>query len=1141
MIVLSLNIKQNNSILILLLLSIYVVMCFSCDNENSVSDLNSTLSKSHKKTVKKIFTQISNIDSNVDFKNTLIDDPLDPEHNGMDNPNYLSGGGTAIADFDNDGLSDLFFVGNEVMNRVYKNLGDFKFEDRTSTANINDKKGWSNGVTIVDINNDGFQDIYICQSSTKLVHATASPNLLYINNGDFTFTERANEYGLDNRDLSHQASFFDYDQDGDLDCFILNTSIYVNVHIKLVFDHLKEDKKNVQAASSKLYENRNGKFVDVTEKAGVLQMGFGLGLVISDINDDGLSDIYIANDYYIPDFMYINNGDGTFTDKVKEKTNQISFFAMGTDIADINNDGLLDIGVVDMASQDHVRGKTLMQSMDIPSFNIYVGTLQYQHQYMFNSMQLNNGNGSFSNISNLAGMAKTDWSWALLFADFDNDGYKDYFTTNGRKRYTGDNDIRIKLADYIKNSPNNSVPKEFRKNLYDEFPSIKLKNVMLRNNQDMTFTDVFDEWGLGQPTFSNGSSYGDLDNDGDLDLIVSNLEDFASIYKNNSNNNFLSVSLSPNNKLKNIANTKVVIKYDDQIQAAEYTATRGFLSAVEVDKLNFGLGRANKIDYLQVTWPNGQVNYLTDVGVNQQLRLSPSMKNTGQLQNVMEKPSPLYQDISKSAKLNFKHKENNYNDFEKEVLLPHKQSALGSKISIADINGDGLEDMYLGNSKGSGGALYKQTTSGLFEPSSSQVFMNDKSYEDLNSHFFDFDGDGDQDLYVCSGGGGDLSPGSKLLQDRLYENDGSGNFVRSNTLPEMLSVSSTASSYDFDQDGDLDLFVGGRGVPGKYPYPDRSYLLKNEGGKFIDITEEVNPDLLKPGLVTEAIWADMTGDGTSDLVLVGEWMNPTVFKNDKDSFTDISKTLGLDEMKGWWYSVASTDIDNDGDMDLICGNNSPNTKFKASKKKPFNVFADDFDGNGSCDIVLSKEYKGKLVPTRGKQCSTEQMPFIEEKFPTYNGFANASVEDILGDKLNSALHLEVTDFHSMVFINEGGKMIAKNLPNLAQIAPINGIVTTDVNDDGNVDLIVAGNNFDTEVETARYDGGTGLVLIGDGTGALNPLSVLESGIFANKNAKDIKLIKDASGNSLIVVMNNNGPLQIFKRNTGTREMIGLVE
>ena len=1133
----SIQIQMRLSVLIL----VSVIFCFSCGDENSISDSRSSQSNSPKEAVKKIFTQISNTESSINFKNTLIDNPLDPEHNGMDNPNYLSGGGTAIADFDNDGLSDLFFVGNEVQNRIYRNLGDFKFEDKTDTANVNDKKGWSNGVTIVDINNDGFQDIYVCQSSTRLVHATALPNLLYVNNGDFTFTERAKDYGLDNRDLSHQASFFDYDQDGDLDCFILNTSIYVDVHIKLVFDHLKMNKKNVEAASSKLYENRNGKFVDVTEKAGLLQMGFGLGLVISDLNDDGLSDIYVANDYYIPDFMYINNGDGTFTDKVKEKTNQISFFAMGTDIADINNDGLLDIGVVDMASQDHVRGKTLMQSMDIPSFEVYVDILKYQHQYMFNSMQLNNGNGTFSNISNLGGMAKTDWSWALLFADFDNDGYKDYFTTNGRKRYTGDNDIRIKLAEYRKNSPDDSVPKEFRKKLYEEFPSIKLKNVMLRNNQDLTFTDVFDEWGMGQASFSNGTSYGDLDNDGDLDLIVSNLEDFASIYKNNSNNNYLSIGLSPNSKLKNIENTKVVIKYGDQIQAAEYTATRGFLSAVETNKLNFGLGRFNKIDYLEVTWPNGQKNHLTNIEANQHLMLSPSMGSKGQLQNVFEKPEPLYTDVSKSVNLKFEHKENKFNDFEKEVLLPHKQSTLGSKISTADVNGDGLDDIFLGNAKDQTGALYIQTKSGSFQLSSTSTFLKDKAYEDINSHFLDFDGDGDQDLYVCSGGGGDFIPASELLQDRLYVNDGAGNFSRSKALPVMRSVTSTVSSYDYDQDGDLDIFVGGRSIPGKYPYPDRSYILKNEGGKFIDVTKELNEDLLKPGLVTEAVWADMTGDGVSDLIVVGEWMNPTVFKNEKNSFVDISKDLGLDELKGWWYSVAAADIDNDGDMDLICGNNSPNTKFKASKKKPFNVFADDFDGNGSCDIVLSKEYKGRLVPTRGKQCSTEQMPFIKEKFPTYNGFANASVEDILGDKLNSALHLEVTTFYSMVLKNESGKLVASAIPSEAQIAPINGIVTTDVNKDGNIDIIVAGNNFDTEVETARYDSGTGLIMLGDGAGNFKTLSCQESGIFANRNVKDIEQIKDAKGNSILLVLNNNGPLQVFKSTKKASGMIGYIE
>ncbi len=1125
--------RRNFRLTLKLFLFSFFVIGLSCDSP--------TVSK-EKQDVKQIFTKISASDSGVDFKNSLIDDPLDPRKNVMDFPNYFNGGGTAIADFDNDGLADIFFVGNEVENKIYKNLGDLKFENKTSTANVNTKKAWSNGVTVVDINNDGFQDIYVCQSNTKLEHATAAPNLLYINNGDFTFSEQAEKYGLDNRDLTHQASFFDYDQDGDLDCFLLNTSIYVRVQLKDVFAHLEADKNNLKAASCKLYENQGGKFVDITEKAGMLKYGYGLGLVVSDLNEDGLTDIYVANDYSTPDLMYINNGDGTFTDKIKETTNQISFYAMGADIADINNDGHLDIGVVDMAADDHIRDKTLMASMNIPEFKTYVNYLKYQHQYMFNSMQLNNGNGTYSNIANLAGMAKTDWSWALLFGDFNNDGYKDYFVSNGYKRYARDNDSRIRLAEYRKSSPNNSVPKEFRKELYSQLPSMKLKNIMLMNNKDLTFTKVTDDWGLGDPTFSNGASYGDLDNDGDLDLVINNLEDFASIYRNNSNGNYLGIDLSPSAKVKNVENTKITIKYGDEIQFLEYTPTRGFLSSVETNSLHFGLGEVDKIDYLQVNWPNGQINYLSNVDANQILKLSPSMKNSGSMKDLKNKALALFKEQNQNNKIAFIHKENEYDDFKKEILLPHKQSSLGPKISVSDLNGDGLDDLFIGNAKDLAGSLYIQNSSGNFRPGSPQVFLNDKSFEDLNSHFFDYDGDGDQDLYVCSGGGGDFGIGSALLADRLYENDGSGNFTKTiNVIPNMRSVSSVAKSYDFDQDGDLDLFVGGRGVPGKYPYAERSYLLKNEGGKFTDVTKEINEDLLKPGLVTDALWADMTGDGLDDLVIVGEWMNVSVYKNEKSKLTDISKSLGIDEYRGWWYSVAAADIDNDGDLDLICGNNSPNTKFKASKKKPFNVFADDFDNNGSCDIVLSKEYNGKLVPTRGKQCSTEQMPFIKEKFPTYNGFANASVQDILGDKINAALHLKVTDFHSMVFINDGGSFKAKKLPNEAQVAPINGIIPTDLNKDGNIDLIIAGNNFDTEVETARYDAGTGLALIGDGKGDFKAMACSESGIFANKNVKDIKMIQNEKGESLILVANNNGPMQIFQANNEGSEMIGSLQ
>ncbi len=1086
-----------------------------------------------------LFSLLEPAQTGVDFSNDLEENPL-TMHNVLSYQHYYNGGGVAVGDVNNDGLPDILFTGNEVPNRLYLNKGGMKFEDITEAAGVNPpNKRWCTGAVFVDINADGWQDIYICQYGPY--DPEERRNLLLIHNGDAEnpgFTEHAAEYGLDDSNESMQAAFFDYDKDGDLDCYVMNESKYALVVYQEVFEDLKE-KENLEAASGKLFRNDGGKFTNVTEEAGVLRYGYGLGLVVSDINQDGWLDIYVANDYSVPDFMWINNGDGTFSDKIKEATRQVSFYGMGADIADYNNDAYPEIAVVDMASIDHFRAKTLMASMDTEGFWYFVNTLGYQYQYMFNTFQLNNGNGTFSNIANLAGIAKSDWSWASLLADFDNDGWKDYFITTGFRRYARDNDFRNEMA-AIRTANGGTVPMEMRPEIYEKMPQISLPNFIYRNNKDLTFQNVTDEWGTGTPSYSNGAAYADLDRDGDLDLIVNNIDEKAFIYRNNATEqgkgNYLRFKLTPEKTGYLPVGTTVSLKNsDNETQYQEFGPIRGYMGCME-PILHFGLGDATEVAEVEVVWPDGRFQVLNNVKANQELELKQADAQARKTPKVENKTFPIARVDSKSLGIDFVHKENEFNDFAKEVLLPHKQSTLGPRVSVADANGDGLEDFFVGGASGQGGVLYLQKPNGTFEKGPSQPWAElDAVCEDLDALFFDPDFDGDMDLYIVSGGGGDFEGREAALQDRFYVNlDGKGTYGKvGNALPEMHTSGNIARVADFDKDGDLDLFIGGAALPGRYPYPDRSYLLRfnREKLQFEDATKELAPDLVAPGMVKDAVWTDLNGDDYPDLVVVGEWMPVSVFINEQGSLRNASTDFGTDRLNGWWYSIAQTDIDRDGDTDFIVGNLGLNGKFHADFNHPFNVFANDFDKNGTCDVVLTKEYKGRLVPTRGRQCSSEQMPFIKDKFPTYKDFANAGVEDILGKKnLEEALHLQVTTFHTGVLINNGqGQLEFRPLPNEAQIAPVNGIICQDLDEDGFDDLIISGNNFDAEVETPRYDAGTGLVMKGDGQGGFVPVLARESGFFTPWNVKHINSLKLSNGKDhLILVAVNNGPLEVFR-------------
>ena len=1093
------------------------VFFFSCDN-NSHGDKDAhnghdAPQLSHEGD--KLFKLLNPDETGIDFKNVLIDDPLNDEKNVLSWPNYFHGGGVAIGDLNNDGLQDIVFSGNEVDNRIYLNKGDLKFEDITSSANINENKIWSTGVTLADVNQDGWLDIYFCQASPFNKKKEERKNLLFINNHDLTFTESASRLGLDDDNHSIQAIFFDMEKDGDLDCFVFNTSIYVRIEIGRVLKHL-ENKKNLEAASSNLYRNDGGKFTKVTEEAGMLKYGFALGSFISDLNGDGYMDIYQANDYSVPDFMYINQKDGTFKDEVKDRTRQLSWFAMGADCADINNDTKMDIGVVDMAATDHVRGKTLMAPMDPELFYISVDYLKNQRQHMFNTLQLNNGDNTWSNIAGLAHVQNSEWSWAALFADLDNDSYKDYFVATGFRRYARDNDSRLRTA-AVRKEHGGSVPKSMRRELYDQIPQVPLHNYIFHNSGDLQFHDVSKEWGLGQATYSNGAAYADLDKDGDLDLVVNNIDDFSFVYENTLDGKKNYIRFGLKSKIPK-EGTTVTIETNGKKQIQEFAPVRGYLSVVD-NVLHFGLGEESAVDKAVVKWPDGKVQVLTDVGINQELILNHEEASEF---NSEEENTPKY--FQEQSDQIFVHVENKYNDFEKEVLLPYRQSTLGPGLGVGDINGDGLEDFYIGGAMGQSGCLYLQERGGTFRKDDAPFKANSER-EEMGSCFFDADGDGDQDLYVVCGGN-EFEGKPLLLQDKLYLNEGGGKFKDvSFQLPKIEDGGLRVKACDFDNDGDQDLFVGGRLKPGLYPNPPRSYLLENNDGKFRDVTAEWSEELVSPGLINDFIWTDLDDDGNQDLIIAGEWMPISFFRNTGTSFENVTANYMDREEKGWWFRIKEVDIDNDGDMDLIAGNLGLNSKFHASHKKPFEVLANDFDGNGTCDVVLTKDYKGKKVPVRGRQCSSEQMPFIEEKFETYNEFAQASIEDILGkNKIEAALKLSVNTFESIIFINENGKYRPVKLPNIAQAFPVYGIECIDLNQDGLQDIILSGNIYKMEIETPRLDSGVGLTLMNKGNEKFEAFGI-ESGLKTVGDTKDMTIINGVAPK--LMVANNNGALQIF--------------
>ncbi|WP_299552458.1 VCBS repeat-containing protein [Seonamhaeicola sp.] len=1073
----------------------------------------------------KHFSLINSEHTGITFANNLTETA---EENHLINESFVTGAGVAIGDINNDGLPDIYFSGNQVNDKLYLNKGNLVFEDISEKSGISQFSSWSTGVTFADVNSDGYQDIYVCKNPVN--KDQSGKNLLFINNGNLTFTEQGTLYRVDDDGNSIQANFFDFNKDGLLDIYLINQPPGYGNRAKGK-NPLRYKSPRYQ---DKLYRNLGGTqgFVELSGISGTKNISHGLSASIGDINNDSWSDIYVANDYDKPDLVYLNNKNGTFTNIADQALKHMSNFSMGSDIADYDNDGHLDIYVVDMVAEDHKRIKTNMGGMNPEDFWAIVDK-GWHYQYMFNTLQRNNGNTSFSDLAQLAGVSNTDWSWGPLIADFDNDGLKDIFVTNGIKRNMRYSDVRNRYKVIL-----DSLTKEAykqgkqRKDLLDILalakmaPTDKLNNYIYKNNGDLTFDNKIEAWGFNYPTLSIGASYADLDLDGDLDLIISNIDEEAFIYRNNTSErnlgNFLRVKLkSP--KRTNLYGSRVKLYKDGSLwQMVELTNNRGYMSKSE-DIAHFGLGETEQVERVDIIWPDGKTTTLKDVTCDQLVVVAPKKL---QDQEEKHKETPVFKDITGTAQLLYTHTESDYNDFLKEVLLPHKMSQFGPYISIGDVNGDTLDDFFIGGSAGNSGTLFMQNPDGRFKEEKNDAWSVDKNCEDMGSTLFDIDNDGDLDLFVVSGGN-EFEKNSNLLRDRLYINDGHGKFKKATNVPGYKISGSVVEQADYDNDGDIDLFVAGRLTPGTYPHPTSSKLLENQNGSLKDVTDERFPELNNLGLITSAKWIDLNNDNLLDLVVVGEWTPVMTYINQGGTFSSYTYN-GLKNSNGWYYKVESADIDNDGDNDLVLGNLGLNYKYKATESTPFQVHSLDFDKNGSNDIILSYYDHGQVYPVRGRSCSIEQIPSLKDKFPTFESFGDSNLSQIYGTDLNNALNLKAYTFASYYAENIDGKdFVLHKLPNLAQTSSVNNIIIDDFDRDDNLDILLSGNLFGSEIETPRNDAGIGLFLRGNGEGDFTPITVNQSGFYAPDNAKDMKKIKIGASNA-ILVGNNNTMIQIFQ-------------
>lgn len=1068
-----------------------------------------------------LFESLPSSETGVTFKNMLKETP---KSNVLTYEYFFNGGGTAVGDINNDGLDDIYFTANMASNKLYLNRGNLKFDDITKSAGVSCNEGWKTGVTMADVNGDGFLDIYVCYSGKG--DPTNRRNKLFINNGNLTFTDKASEYGLDDPGFTTHASFFDFDKDGDLDMYLLNH----NVVVIREFQFAKAKEIRDPYAGDKLFRNDNGKFVDISEGANIKgnPLGFGLGITVADINKDGWLDMYISNDYVEPDYLYINNHDGTFTDRMTDYMQHISYFSMGCDVSDINNDEWPDIFTVDMLPEENERQKLLYGPENYEHYSLMVLNGFY-FQNMRNMLHLNNGNGTFSEVGQFAGISKSDWSWAPLFADYDNDGLKDLFISNGYYRdYTNRDFLKYKGDYYFQKAKAKEKADTFK--LVSSMKSTPLHNYLYKNNGDLTFTDKSLEWGFKDLNFSNGAAYSDLDNDGDLDLIINNENAAASIHKNLSRElhpemNYLQLSLTGTQKNSRGTGAKVTFYAEGKTQYIEKIPSRGFQSSV-TDRIHIGLGKVDAVDSIRITWLTGNTVTLRDVKANQVLKVAEegnAVKN-GPSSSLA---SPSF--VAVDPPLTYVHAEEGFNDFKRQPLLMTMLTTCGPVMAKGDVNNDGLSDVFVGGTQGNPGKIFIQNKQGTFDES---ITNFDKLFTDADALFFDADGDKDLDLYVVSGGYNDYEAGSKALNDRVYINDGAGKFALSTgLLPDMMPSKSCVTAADFDHDDDLDLFVGGRVIPGQYPVTPESYLLLNDDGRFENVTSSLAADLTSIGMVSDAKWIDVDNDGWKDLVVMGEFMTVEIFINKQGKTLDRSTKKFFDkELTGLWTKMIVHDFDKDGDDDIVLGNLGLNTQLRASEKQPLTLVYKDFDNNGSVDPILNYYVQGKEYPFPSRDELLDQMYSMRGKFTDYASYSNATIANIFPEKdLKDAKKIRVTTLESIYLENKQNKFGVHILPPEAQFSPIYAMSLVDYNRDGNMDLIVGGNQSAIRIRVGVIDANFGQLFEGDGKGNFKYIPQPLSGFSLTGDTKSLQVLK-IKGETHVLVGTSNVGIKSYKLN-----------